>query len=69
MTKLKLELPVELSGKHFLTVNELKTTFRVSSDCIYNAVHSGELKAVRIGRVIRVTPVAVAEWLEVRVGY
>ena len=47
----------------FLTVQEVADRARVSKMTIYRLVHSGELRAVRIGRSFRVPERAVDELL------
>lgn len=41
----------ELSDVHFLTVAEVADIMRVSKMTVYRLVHSGELPAVRFGRL------------------
>jgi excisionase family DNA binding protein len=51
----------ELKEARFLTVKELAELCRVSPMTIYRLVHSGELKAARIGRSFRVAEAAVQQ--------
>ena len=53
-----------LSEVKFLTVAEVAEIMRVSKMTVYRLVHSGELRAVRVGRSFRVNETAVSEYLE-----
>lgn len=47
----------------YLTVTEVRRQLRYKSDkTIYNAIRAGKLQAIRIGRNLRITPAAVAEF-------
>jgi excisionase family DNA binding protein len=47
----------------FLTVAEVADTMRVSGMTVYRLIHSGELRAVRVGRSFRVPAEALDEYL------
>ncbi|MHB8394349.1 MAG: helix-turn-helix domain-containing protein [Candidatus Dormibacteria bacterium] len=47
-----------------MTVKEVAATLRVGRGTAYTLVASGQLKSVRIGRLIRVTPRALEEFIE-----
>jgi excisionase family DNA binding protein len=47
----------------FLTVAEVAEELRVSGMTVYRLIHSGELRAVRVGRSFRVPTDAVDEYL------
>jgi excisionase family DNA binding protein len=47
----------------FLTVAEVADELRVSGMTVYRLIHSGELRAVRVGRSFRVPADAVDEFL------
>jgi len=53
-----------LSGVGFLTVAEVASIMRVSKMTVYRLVHSGELKAIRIGRSFRVPEQAANQYLK-----
>ena len=47
----------------YLTVAEVRQLLRFKSDkTIYNAIRTGKLEAVRVGRNLRITPAAVTEF-------
>jgi excisionase family DNA binding protein len=48
----------------FLTVPEVASIMRVSKMTVYRMVHSGELKAIRVGRSFRVPEAAVNQYLK-----
>jgi excisionase family DNA binding protein len=52
-----------LSDVRFLTVAEVATIMRVSKMTVYRLVHSGELKAIRVGRSFRVPEETVNQYL------
>ncbi len=47
-----------------MTVQEVAAGLRVSRGTAYTLVASGQIKSVRIGRLIRVAPRALEEFIE-----
>lgn len=47
-----------------MTVPEVAAALRVSRGTAYTLVASGQIKSVRIGRLIRVAPRALGEFIE-----
>jgi excisionase family DNA binding protein len=47
-----------------MTVKDVAAALRVGRATAYTLVASGQLKSVRIGRLIRVTPRALEEFIE-----
>jgi excisionase family DNA binding protein len=47
-----------------MTVKEVAAALRVSRGTAYTLIASGQIKSVRIGRLIRVTPRAFEEFIE-----
>lgn len=55
---------MEQTGRpRYLTVEMVAATFAVSKSSIYRAVEAGELRAVRLGRTVRIPAEAVDEYL------
>jgi excisionase family DNA binding protein len=46
-----------------MTVKEVRAELRISLGKAYELIYTGELRAVRIGRLIRVTPKALREFI------
>jgi len=53
-----------LAEVRFLTVAEVAALMRVSKMTVYRLVHSGEIKAVRVGRSFRVPEHVVHAYLK-----
>jgi excisionase family DNA binding protein len=49
-------------------VDEVAAVARYDRKTVYGAIERGELQAVRCGRAIRVTKVALLHWLNLDVG-
>ena len=47
----------------FLTVAEVAADMRVSDMTVYRLIHSGQMRAVRVGRSFRVPPEALEDYL------
>jgi len=47
-----------------MTVKDVAAVLRVSRGTAYTLIASGQIKSVRIGRLIRVTPRALEEFIE-----
>ncbi|MDR0944703.1 MAG: helix-turn-helix domain-containing protein [Bifidobacteriaceae bacterium] len=58
-----LNPPAPAGRPTFLTVAEVAETMRVSGMTVYRLIHSGELRAVRVGRSFRVPSDALDEYL------
>jgi excisionase family DNA binding protein len=54
------------SGSLTVTVDETASLLSVSRDAVYDAVGRGELRAVRVGRQIRIARMPLLEALGVR---
>lgn len=52
-----------MSEEKFLNLNEVAERLRVTRQSVYNWVHSGKLKAVKIGREYRVSEAEVKRLL------
>ena len=52
-----------------MTVKEVRAELRISLGKAYELIYTGELRAVRIGRLIRVTPQALPEFIAAHEGY
>ena len=50
----------------FISLNELQEILGIGRTKVYDLVASGELRAVRIGRMIRVDMRDLTDWLERR---
>ena len=48
----------------FLTVREVATELRVTDACIYQFVGEGLLRAVHVGRAVRIDETALREFIE-----
>jgi excisionase family DNA binding protein len=55
-------LDVGPAALELLTVGEVATRLRVSPVTVRRLIKSGDLEAVRIGRLVRVAPEAVADY-------
>lgn len=49
--------------QHWFTISEVATEFHVSAMTVYRLVHSGRLKAKRIGRSFRISRNELADFL------
>lgn len=52
-----------MNEEKFLNLNEVAERLRVTRQSVYNWVHSGKLKAVKIGREYRVSEAEVKRLL------
>lgn len=48
----------------FLKVKEVAEILQVSIGTVYKLIHSGQVKAVRVGKVYRIDPADLAEYLK-----
>lgn len=48
----------------YLTVKEIATKFRVSRQAVYDWIESGQLKAVRVGKRVRIPESSVAGFIK-----
>jgi excisionase family DNA binding protein len=56
--------PVELAAKHLLTLDEAATLSGLSKNHLTDAIHSGKLKARKIGRGWKVKPVNLKSYTD-----
>lgn len=56
-------MTTEPAKQRFLTVAEVAEQMRVSNMTVYRILHSGELRAIRVGRSFRVPVDALEEYL------
>jgi excisionase family DNA binding protein len=50
--------------QEFISLNQLQETLGIGRTKAYDLVASGELPAVRIGRIIRIDKQELTDWLE-----
>ena len=53
-----------MSDQELLTAQEAADYLRINIKLLYKLVDSGELKAKRVGRIIRITKTAITEYLQ-----
>lgn len=53
-----------MSDQELLTAQEAADYLRINIKLLYKLVDSGELKAKRVGRIIRITKTALTEYLQ-----
>ncbi len=56
--------PADAPDLTFLTPQEVAALLRVTRETIYDLLHRGDLAAVRVGRLWRIRPEAIARYLE-----
>jgi excisionase family DNA binding protein len=49
---------------YLLTARETAKALHISEKTLYNLTKSGDIQAVRFGRVVRYDPDAVKQWIE-----
>ena len=54
--------------RKYLTVAEVGERFGVSTDFVYGAIRDGQLRAVRLGRLVRIPIEAVDAWASMPAG-
>ena len=47
-----------------MTVAEVAEYLRVDPDSVYRLIHEGQIRPLRVGRVMRVTRAEVGRWIE-----
>jgi excisionase family DNA binding protein len=55
-----------MAERALMTVKEVAAALRVSPGTAYALVASGQIPSIRIGRLIRVTPQALEQFMEAR---
>lgn len=58
---MEMEMPVK---EHYYTVQEIADRFRVTRQAIYNWIDEGRLRAVKVGRALRIPESAVADFVK-----
>lgn len=53
-----------MSEQELLTAQEAADYLRINVKLLYKLVDNGELKAKRVGRIIRITKTAINEYLQ-----
>jgi len=53
-----------MSDQELLTAQEAADYLRINVKLLYKLVDNGELKAKRVGRIIRITKTAITEYLQ-----
>ncbi len=53
-----------MSEQELLTAQEAADYLRINVKLLYKLVDNGELKAKRVGRIIRITKTAITEYLQ-----
>jgi excisionase family DNA binding protein len=53
-----------MNDQELMTAQEAADYLRVNIKLLYKLVDSGEIKAKRVGRIIRITKTAITEYLQ-----
>ncbi|MFZ0058492.1 MAG: helix-turn-helix domain-containing protein [Acidimicrobiales bacterium] len=61
-----IELSIQYTKSHFLTVGEVAQTLRISNMTVYRLISSGQLPAVRVGKSYRLRDEDVDAYLAAR---
>ena len=65
---MKRAAPFRLGGEQLLTAEDVARTTRNSIRSVRRWITGGELKAIRLGRLVRITPTALRKFLRSRSG-
>lgn len=60
--------PFRLDDEQLLTAEDIARTTRSSIRSVRRWIASGELEAIRLGRLVRITPTALRKFLRSRTG-